>query len=316
MASKGIEEMNKAFAAASGQRKPNNEGIADPADVMGALKETLGTMANSYSATQMARVVKEIIRPDEEKSDPLSSLKSLKEAGLLDSSREESAANMRGVTDLMTTMLMERGKEATEAREEAREATNNLLALAVQTMNSGQQQAFQQLADKLEEQRQPSPFQGAVEEAMAKILMRSLGDVVEPKPQQQSGSNFIGQLQQMDQTLDFLTNWLKKREQQLGGSNVQEVRNPYMNPEILRATLEDERERLRLRQEEKKWEEELRSKDRAMSTAEAIAKELGPTLMAFLNRGGGGRLSPEAAAEAMKMAQEDVTEDEGDSIEI
>ena len=289
---KGIDQLEKSFAAAAAGGQAKQPEIPDAPEVMEVLRDSLNNITAAHGAAQMAKVVREIVNPEPEPApDTLDSIIKAKQAGLIGGGEGNGAFS--ATAQLLSSMLSEQGKAASEARQENKQLTESMIGMMMNNLQGQNQQAMEEIVKRLDSTSN-DPFQTAVKQAMAAMLMRSLGDITNPRraeatPQQgKSMSSLVNELQEMETVYNHLSGFFKRREESLGDMGQSQYRNQWMNPEILRATLEDDRERLKMQMEQRRLEEADRARKETMTKAESIINQIAPILAQALSARQGG----------------------------
>lgn len=257
--------------------------MPDAPEVMEVLKDSLSNLTAAHGAAQMARVVREIVNPEPEpQPDTLDSIIKAKQAGLIGN---QDGGAFGATAQLMTAMLAEQGKAASDARSENKQLTESMIGMIVDNMQNQNKAAMDEIAKRLD-MTNNDPFQTAVKQAMAAMLMRSLGDITNPRSAQQQAAqsskrgigDLVEEIKEMESVYTHLSGFFNRREESIDSDAMKSLRNPYMNPEILRATLEDDRERLRMQIEQKRLEEQDRARRETMDKADKIISGIAPLI--------------------------------------
>lgn len=302
MPNRGVEQMEKALATAAGQ---GNLNPVEPSQIKNALGEMLGTISEGYNAQAVAKAVKTILAPDpgpmQPAKDPVDTLIGLKNAGFIKPQGDEISS---GVATIVKEVISERGKEASEAREEARSATDRFLTLAMEMLKEGNGREIRALAEKLEKATQggsKSAVEQAVEEGLAKVVAQSLVPLLQPKTAQSGLSGLLGQLEEFESLAGFFKRFFKERDDDPLMRIPEHLQNPLLGPDTVKYLLEDGITRAKMSQEERFRNKEIESRERVMATVESIAKQIAPPLTMYLQNmiakmGGGMETAPPETA--------------------
>lgn len=278
---KGIEQLEKSFASATGG-VPRQQALPEAPEVMDILKESLNNITAAHGASELAKVVRTMVTPEQvPQPDTLDSIIKAKEAGLID---QGDKGAFSATAQLLSSMLAEQGKVASEARQENKQLTESMIGMIVDNMQNQNRAAIDEIGKKLD-MSNSDPFQTAVKQAMAAMLMQSLGDLTNPRaktaqPQQvnRSMGDLVKEFQDMEQVYTHLSGFFKRREESVEGMGQNTMRNQWMNPEILRATLEDDRARLQMQMEQKRIEQSDQLRRETMDKADKIIGGLAPLI--------------------------------------
>jgi len=272
---KGVEEMNKALGRAVSEK---NEGtLPQPGDIMQVLKSTLEDLTKAYGASKTAEIIRDILSPPRnETPSPFEALRGLKDMGLdfgtVTSSYKDAAS-------VWQALFSETRKEAEQAKKEAAQANNNLIALAIAAMSSEQRRTFDELLRRLEDNKKDSTISKSLEEVVAKVLAESIARTMMPEKQTTPVEEAL--LRQLE-LFDKLQGWLKRREEEMTRILPSWKDSGISSVDFMRMMLEDERDKLRIKLEDERKRQELEMRQRSMNTIESIAEKLVPLIGPYL----------------------------------
>ncbi len=284
--SKGIEQMEKALAnAAIGQVSADRSPVASElSEVTEAVKKALGTTVEGYNTTALARTLNAVLYPPGEHAakgkDVVEQLVDLKKAGFL----KEEGEFGPGVASMVGAILNDRGKEVLQVREEAKDANDRFMTLVMKLLEEGNRKEIRELADKLDKATRGNGGKSKIEETVEEIVSRAVMQNLAPAllgQQQRPQSNIAGvisQLQEFQEGAKLLRDMFKEREEDPLMKLPEHLQNPLLRPETLRLLLEDGINRARLAQDERRYEEERKSRERIMGQAEGLARQIAPVI--------------------------------------
>ncbi len=301
---RGVDAFQKALGGVITGNTEDKKKLPETEDLSEILRDGVKEFVEQQKAKTTSEVLRNVLMAPEPhpQPTPLAGIsevfKSLKDLGLDANSQTEQA---KSASQVWQSLFSESRKEADDSRKENTDLNKQLVTLAINNMNQEQRHYMEKLLDRLDDMKtnaaQRSPVESAMDELMQALVLDSVKTKLNLGGQQQ---NPLDSLMSNMATVDKMTQWLAERSKNMGNILGQPAQPVTGNTDALREMLLDERERLKIQLDQKRWEKEIESKERTYGTVEKLVTTLAPVIAATLNKGGP---NAEQLAELMKQAE-------------